>query len=209
MLCTVWEWIRLCPSRQIIIHETNEIRWDFKCLWNMAQGGTWRVLLSFIRGFAHHHPCSHLKSHLFSGLRPQARRLPLPDWNHQVFCINPQPKWLCRRLTIPKLKKRLLVLCTVWEWIRIVYFCLGEFSWRLVRWCVHEPLPFQDSPSIPTVPTFPFTSKTRQGAVAKGVGLSYSKNARYCQHVKDIPWVGEQLTIDVVKVKQEIFQVRW
>jgi len=44
--------------------------------------------------------------------------------------------------------------------------------------------------------------------VAKGVGLSYSKNARYCQHVKDIPWVGEQLTIDVVKVKQEIFQVR-
>ena len=49
-------------------------------------------------------------------------------------------------------------------------------------------------------PTFHFKSKTRQGAVAKGVGLSYSKNAGYCQHVKDIPWVGEQPTTDVVKV---------
>ena len=58
--------------------------------------------------------------------------------------------------------------------------------------------PFQDAPWIPTVPNV-----SQQGAVAEGVGLSYSKNAGYCQHVKDILWVGEQLTINVVKVKDD------
>ena len=136
VLCTVWEWISLCPSRQSIIHETNEIRCDFKCLWNYGSGRD--VEGSCFRSFVVSPTTTPSATWTFTRFRAWCPRLEACHhtcWVHHIY--NPQPKRLCRCLDNPQVEKRLLVLCTVWEWIMRQYFkavvCL---TWEELSWIV-------------------------------------------------------------------------